>query len=203
MSHENAYKTPVTERVNEDVLSLFDRHSDGTEPTHAELVGARVTKAEYGKLWKDHQASRQSADVIDLDTATPTQQADTGIVDLDAMPAHVKTEQAGRDLVLPETTYGAPTTKPQEFQPGLVQNIPSEPLREISEWDQRKAQSFWGYSPREIGEDVQDRLQPYVGETGSALGATLMHTGRELMTPLNMGLFGVPAALKGRSEEHT
>ena len=197
MSHENAYKTPVTERVNEDVLSLFDRHSDGTEPTHAELVGARVTKAEYGKLWKDHQASRQSADVIDLDTATPTQQADTGIVDLDAMPAHVKTEQAGRDLGLPETTYGAPTTKPQEFQPGLVQNIPSEPLREISEWDQRKAQSFWGYSPREIGEDVQDRLQPYVGETGSALGATLMHTGRELMTPLNMGLFGVPAALKG------
>src|SRR5437899_5346513 len=74
---------------------------------------------------------------------------------------------------------------------------PAERLAQALEFfpfgpDRRLAENLWGFTPEQLGQDILEYTQPALGETGGAFAGAAAHTFRELMTPLNMALMGLP-----------
>ena len=100
--------------------------------------------------------------------------------------------------VIQQTVKRMVTPEPSPFKRGLTTLAEtaaplSQVVPNLLQADEQAAQKLWGYTPEQMGQDVLEKTQPYLGETGGALAATGMHMARELATPLNLAISaGVP-----------
>src|SRR5690242_9503091 len=125
MSHEAFLKGEPEDRATEDTLSLLDRaHKTGKQPSHAELVGARLSKDEFAKFLDAHRKSRVEEARPDLSQAF--QQSSPTRPDLDAAFSGVS-PRPDLDMVLGKTAPGLPTPEQEALQPpGGAQIPPSQ-----------------------------------------------------------------------------